>query len=127
MIEESEVGFVVGAVGREKVKGALGELNHDRIVGLFYISLILLPFPRCHLFTEINISLALALLMILMLALPAGMSFKGQRQLTRGFTTAILHSVCVKIRKEGAKVKFSSRRAKAIPLFIISSHAFLYR
>ena len=87
----------------KKAKGTLGELNHDRILGLFYISLILLPFPCCHLFTEINISLVLALLMILMLALPAGMSFKGQRQITRGFMMAILHSVSMKIQKEGAK------------------------
>lgn len=87
---------MIGEVGREKAKGALGELNHDRIVGLFYISLI----P--------------------MLALPARMSFKGQRQLTTGFAMAILHPVYMKIRKEGGKGEVfepSSKRRCHFSLF----------
>lgn len=43
----------------------------------FYISSIRIPFPRCHLFAEINISLALVSLMIPTLAVPATVSFKG--------------------------------------------------
>ena len=95
----------------------------------FYISPICIPFPHCHLFAKINISLALALLMIPMLAIPATMSFKGDtdtyKMLCDNNTAPGIHVDSKGRGQQRQGWSFRAVEQKTMPFFIISSLAFV--